>query len=402
MTSHTTSGAAETRLPGTYWTFWPNPDPDTFGTASYRWDFLLKVDLTVVLGLLVLFALPPMQAWTGCDLRILAVAFLSQFAYGAAVNLYGLDRMNPRAREFGSHLTNLIAVVAIPLSSEKALFALWILYPLIVWMDGYGTPKSVSSLLSSITLPWLDPLWNGDSSAFQDKLLMAGISVGAGIVIYLISSYFAGWERAGAQRKAAEERERALREERARIGQSLHGTLGAALSEISLWHEIALAGSPEDAEPLSRAQARAKSALTDLRALVAGFDDESIPAANLCAGIRRQIEGLCTAANVRLEFREPRDGSPDMATAYHIAKIVVEGVTNAVKHADATCVQVDLELTPLRLSVRDDGRGFNAESVTRGRGLRSLREHAEALGAALTIDSAPDRGTSIHITKGSA
>jgi signal transduction histidine kinase len=218
-----------------------------------------------------------------------------------------------------------------------------------------------------------------------------------------VSSYFAGWARAGAQRKAAEERERALRDERVRIGQSLHGTLGAALSEISLWHEIALAGgATQDAEPLSRAQARAKSALTDLRALVAGLDDERITAANLSAGIRRQIDGLCAAAQVRLEFIEPREGSQDMASSYHVAKIIVEGVTNAVKHARAGGVHVALSLSPLRITVRDDGAGFDTVNGTRGRGLRSLSEHAQALGAALTVESAPGRGTVVLVEKVSA
>lgn len=392
-----------TRTPGSYWSFWPNPHADFFGKASYEWNFLLKVDLPIVLGLLVLFSLPPIQAWTGCDVRILAVAFLSQFLFGAFVNLYGYDRISAGAREFGSHLTNVLAVVAIPLSTEKAMFALWALYPLIVWMDGYGSPKSVSSLLTSVSIPWLDPLWHRDAPTFESKLLLTGLSVGLGIVIYLVSSYFAAWAREGARRAAEAERERALQAERERIGQSLHGTLGAALSEISLWHEIALAGTASpDTEPLSRAQARARSALTELRALVAGLDGEDLAAAQLCAGVRRQIDGLCAAANVTLEFSEPSEGSQDMASAYHIAKIAVEGVTNAVKHAHPKHVRVDLALSPLRLTVRDDGRGFDAANTVRGRGLRSLQEHADALKATLVIETAPGKGTEIRITKDAA
>jgi signal transduction histidine kinase len=386
-----------TRAPGSYWSFWPNPHADFFGKASYEWNFLLKVDLPIVLGLLVLFSLPPVQAWTGCDVRILAVAFLSQFLFGAFVNLYGYDRISAGAREFGSHLTNVLAVVAIPLSTEKAMFALWALYPLIVWMDGYGSPKSVSSLLTSVSIPWLDPLWHRDAPTFESKLLLTGLSVGLGIVIYLVSSYFAAWAREGARRAAEAERERALQAERERIGQSLHGTLGAALSEISLWHEIALAGTASpDTEPLSRAQARARSALTELRALVAGLDGEDLAAAQLCAGVRRQIDGLCAAANVRLTFTGPDSGSRDMASAYHIAKIIVEGVTNAVRHSGATTVQVALGLSPLSIVIRDDGTGFDPGSAPRGRGVRSLYEHAEALHGSLHIESAPGRGTTIR------
>ncbi len=389
-----------THAPGSSWTFWPNPDPHMFGDASYDWAFLLKVDLPSVLGLLILFSLPPIQAWTGCDVRILAVAFFSQFFYGAAINLYGIERVHPGAREFGSHLINVIAVVAIPLSSEKALFALWILYPLIVWMDGYASPKSVSSLLTSVAIPWLDPLWHMHGPAFQSKLLLAGLSVGIGIVIYLVSSYFAVWARAGARHTAAAEREQALQAERERIGQSLHGTLGAALSEISLWHEIALAkGATPDTDPLSRAQARARSALTELRALVAGLDGDDVSATTLCAGIRRQIEGLCDAAGMRLAFTAPETGTQDMASAYHIAKVVVEGVTNAVKHSGATSVHVALTWSPLSISIRDDGKGFDVDEATHGRGLRSLHEHAHALTGSLRIDSRPGHGATVLFSR---
>lgn len=390
-----------TRPLGSYWTFWPNPDPHLFGKASYEWGFLLKVDLPALLGLLALFALPPVQAWTGCDVRILAVAFMLQFLYAAAINVYGFERFSPGMREFGSHLTNVIAVVAIPLSSEKAMFALWALYPLILWMDGYGSPKSVSSLLTSVSVPWLDPLWHMHAPSFRSKLLLAGLSVGTGVVVYLVSSYFADWARTGARRKAEAEREQALRAERERIGQSLHGTLGAALSEISLWHEIALAGAATpDADPLARAQERARSALTELRTLVAGLDGEDIPAAQLCAGVRRQIEGLCVAAGLRLEFTEQNAGSQDMASAYHTAKIIVEAVTNAVKHSGATTVRIELALSPLRIAIHDDGRGFDVDNATRGRGLRSLHEHAQALHGMLRIDSAHGNGTRILFTRG--
>ncbi len=386
-----------TRTPGSYWTFWPNPDPHLFGKTSYEWGFLLKVDLPALLGLLVFFALPPVQAWTGCDVRILALAFMAQFLFAAAINVYGFERFSPALREFGSHLTNVIAVVAIPLSSEKAMFALWALYPLVVWMDGYGNPKAVSSLLTSVAIPWLDPLWHLNGPAFTSKLLLAGLSVGIGVVIYLVSSYFAVWARTGVRRQAEAERVRALQAERERIGQSLHGTLGAALSEISLWHEIALAGgTAQDSDPLARAQARARSALTDLRTLVAGLDGEDIPAAQLCAGVRRQVEGLCAAAAIRFEFTGQNAGTQDMASAYHTAKIIVEGVTNAVKHSGAKTVRVALELSPMRISIEDDGNGFDRENTTRGRGLRSLHEHARALNGSLHIDTAPGRGTTIR------
>src|SRR5690606_1208613 len=127
--------------------------------------------------------------------------------------------------------------------------------------------------------------------------------------------------------------------ERTRIRNDLHGTLGAALTEITLWQEVALAGAPGaggSSEPLEKAQARTKAALAELRALVSGLGTERVSAAGLAEGIRRQTEGLCAAAGARLEFPDPdAAGSHDMASAYHAAKICVESITNAVRHGRA-------------------------------------------------------------------
>ena len=388
------------RTPGTAWTFWQVPK--LIEEHSYDWGFLLKVDLVAIVVLLALFALPPIRDWSGCDLRVIAAGFGIHFAYGAALKRIGLHRVNPRMREFLSHGVNVVAVVSIPLSSDKALFALWILYPLVVWMDGYGSPKSFASMLTSAALPWLDPLWHWGSAASADKAVLAGISVVIGIVIYLVASYFTSWTLIDAARRTEEERRRAMEAERERIGRSLHGTLGAALSEISLWHEVALAGknpgAPGGDDPLTRAHARARSALTELRALVAGLDGEegaTVPAADLAAGIRRQIDGLCAAAGVQLEFRAGESGGVAPNAAYHIAKLIVEAATNAVRHARPTRIDIALSLSPLRLEVSDDGVGFDPTGNAHGRGLRSLREHSDALDAAFILDTGPGRGTRI-------
>jgi two-component system nitrate/nitrite response regulator NarL len=375
--------------PGSFWTFWQNPDTQVIGEASYSWSFLLKVDLPVLLGLLVLFALPPVQGWTGCDLRIIAAGFFCHFLHAVATKLYGLSRIDPRIREYFSHLVNTIAAVSIPLSSHKPLFALWALYPLIVWMDGYGSPKSVGSLMVSMLLPWIDPLAHLGHPEMQDKLVLAGVSVVTGFVIYLIASYFTDWARRGqlrrAEARAEEESARAAQAERERIGRGLHGTLGAALSEIALWQEVALAGGQtiDPNDPIARAQARARSALTELRSLVAGMDEATSAPSTLSAlaeCVRRQASGLCDAAGVTFALEVEGEAEIESAKAYHAAKAVVEAVTNAVRHGRPRAVSVILS-APLSLMIADDGQGFDPDHAAPGRGLRSLREHAEAIGA---------------------
>ncbi|MEW5956616.1 MAG: ATP-binding protein [Chloroflexota bacterium] len=85
--------------------------------------------------------------------------------------------------------------------------------------------------------------------------------------------------------------------------------------------------------------------------------------------------------------------------------IVQEAVHNALKHARASQITIELEETPLALYIRieDDGQGFEVERVIRHYGQRAslglvnLRERAELIGGELTLASTPGQGTRITV-----
>jgi signal transduction histidine kinase len=76
----------------------------------------------------------------------------------------------------------------------------------------------------------------------------------------------------------------------------------------------------------------------------------------------------------------------------------VEGLQNVAKHArGASNVAIAVSHNPhLRFEVRDDGEGFDVETVARGAGLTNLRDRLEAVGGELRVESAPGSGTTIH------
>jgi PAS domain S-box-containing protein len=86
-------------------------------------------------------------------------------------------------------------------------------------------------------------------------------------------------------------------------------------------------------------------------------------------------------------------------------RVVQEALSNVKKHAKANLVTVRIETPPgtLRVEIRDDGQGFDAqkarEFLKNGRvGLASMRERAELAGGTLTIKSTPGSGTAIMAT----
>ncbi|TET74188.1 MAG: hypothetical protein E3J42_05635, partial [Dehalococcoidia bacterium] len=81
--------------------------------------------------------------------------------------------------------------------------------------------------------------------------------------------------------------------------------------------------------------------------------------------------------------------------AYRIAE---EALTNAAKHAKASRVTIGLEMSSegwLRLTVRNDGQGFDLGSASGGLGILMMQDYAEVVGGECVIRSAPEEGTEV-------
>jgi signal transduction histidine kinase len=81
-------------------------------------------------------------------------------------------------------------------------------------------------------------------------------------------------------------------------------------------------------------------------------------------------------------------------TLYRVAQ---EAIHNAVKHAQATIVDVHLVCSEhdVALTIRDDGCGFDDNDAKSGMGLDIMRDRMRVAGALLKINSTPDQGTTI-------
>jgi signal transduction histidine kinase len=85
----------------------------------------------------------------------------------------------------------------------------------------------------------------------------------------------------------------------------------------------------------------------------------------------------------------------------HLVRVAQEAMANALRHAQARAVTVTLEADDrrVRITVRDDGRGFDAQQPARGtsHGMRGMRERAAELGGTLKVRSDTNQGTEVTI-----
>ena len=119
------------------------------------------------------------------------------------------------------------------------------------------------------------------------------------------------------------------------------------------------------------------------------------------SGIRRMAADLMENADVRILISTA--GSPyplGAAMERNLFRIVQEAVANAIRHATARQIDVDVRFSPdtVRIMVSDDGRGFDTLAASGGFGLTSMRERAGEIGASFDIESRTDSGTSVTVT----
>ncbi len=148
--------------------------------------------------------------------------------------------------------------------------------------------------------------------------------------------------------------------------------------------------------------------LDDLRLVMdASSSHERLDAA--LAAWRHRWDTRLELLGVVLHWRvqDPLDDGLGAQAVLHLLRVLQEAVTNALKHAQATRVEVFVALEALSneaphlvLQIRDNGRGWtpNAHpSPSQGRGLVSMRQRAQTLGATLAIQSAPGEGAAITV-----
>lgn len=116
--------------------------------------------------------------------------------------------------------------------------------------------------------------------------------------------------------------------------------------------------------------------------------------------IRQLAEGISGRSRVvvslDIEGRHPLPPEVQM----NFFRIKQETLNNIIKHARASQVKIIFrnEEHSVSLDIGDNGRGFDMQTMSRGRmGLTIIREHSETIGADLKVESQPGQGTHLEI-----
>jgi signal transduction histidine kinase len=187
-------------------------------------------------------------------------------------------------------------------------------------------------------------------------------------------------------------------EARRRLERDLHDGIQQGLVSLALALREAEAMAPPEPPALPQAIAGITEGLTgvldELREISRGLHPAILSEGGLEYALKALVRrsGVPATLSVRVDGRLPERVE---VPAYYI---VAEALTNAAKHARASTVDVDVEVTDgvVRIAVRDDGVG--GADLGHGSGLIGLVDRVEAAGGEITIMSPPGEGTSLLAT----
>jgi signal transduction histidine kinase len=199
--------------------------------------------------------------------------------------------------------------------------------------------------------------------------------------------------------RMAEERQ----DERKAIAGYLHDDLAQVLYRMSLHLDISEKhleqGNTSNArEEIAAIRISRNRAMELIRALIRDLHRSPLGRAGLSEALVSYAHETERDTGVQIRtVLEPVDmAAPVQLLCYHVAR---EAVSNAIKHAEASAITISLERTAdgARLSVSDDGRGFDVEEgEPEGHyGLTMMRERAQVSGGTFTIRSAVGEGTTV-------
>jgi PAS domain S-box-containing protein len=195
----------------------------------------------------------------------------------------------------------------------------------------------------------------------------------------------------------------ASEQERTRIARELHDGLGQQIGGLlflmnGLHRDLQAAGVPQ-AETVRQLCGELGTALAQARSLA--HDLYSVPASP--EGLVEALESMAERVNaegcVECGFEGERSVMvANQAAASHLYRIAQEATHNALKHSEATRIELVLRRSPttLELSVRDNGIGFPAQPTPRGLGLRTMEQRARLIGGRLRVHARPEGGIEVQ------
>jgi len=188
-----------------------------------------------------------------------------------------------------------------------------------------------------------------------------------------------------------------------RIARDLHDDLGQSLATLKMLLQSAWLQKSTSVNPLKEHKkilGYLDTIIDKSRNLAMRLRPSTLEALGLTTAINLMIDEINRAGKGRITFTHSHlVNLRFQSEAINVFRIIQEALTNIVKNAQATHVQVALRVVKnnLKITIEDNGRGFILKDKSKGLGLITMRERTSLLGGKMEIQSQLNQGTTIIV-----
>jgi signal transduction histidine kinase len=193
--------------------------------------------------------------------------------------------------------------------------------------------------------------------------------------------------------------------ERSRLAGEIHDSVQQGLSGTILHLETTMTNpsiSPEVFSQLNIMKSMLSYSREEVQQAVWNLESPLLQNSTLGEALHK-LAGYISSGSIETKVivhAEPTSLQP--AIQHNLLRIAQEAITNAVKHAEASRIEVELQTLAgsVLLCVTDNGKGFDPEAMARAEGhfgLRGLLSRAKSINARLGINSSPGAGTTVQV-----
>jgi PAS domain S-box-containing protein len=222
-----------------------------------------------------------------------------------------------------------------------------------------------------------------------------------GIVADVTGRKLAEEALAGVSRRLIEAQEK----ERTRIARELHDDISQRLAlltiELEQFRKRFFDLPAESLHSIGELKKKSSEIAHDVQSLSHGLHSSKLEYLGIVAAMRAFCHEYSDQQNVEVIFiHDEVPGTLPKEISLCLFRVLQEALQNATKHSGVRHFDTELRYAPdaIDLTVRDSGSGFDAQQAmkTRGLGLISMTERVKLVDGQLSIDSEPNRGTTIH------
>jgi len=186
------------------------------------------------------------------------------------------------------------------------------------------------------------------------------------------------------------------------ISQELHDNIGQLLSSTKLLLGITAMELKEVPDPLKTAEQTIAKAIVDLRSLSKSLNKEWLHQFNLIENLEAEKDRINAARNIQVQLISQYEKLPlEPEAQVMLFRVVQEALQNSIKHAFPKNIIIQIKNTDahFKLSIEDDGRGFNIESAKKeSLGLRNMEHRTQLLGGTIEWKPNIEKGTTVIIS----